>query len=69
MKFYFASITHRDLFRKRSCRKSKRRACSPLGSACLTGNGGTQPGTPVSVGPINCSSNELSTPPSSAQSR
>ncbi|XP_055601477.1 uncharacterized protein LOC129750541 isoform X2 [Uranotaenia lowii] len=40
----------RDLFRKRSIRKSKRRACSPLGGAtiCLTGmGGGTNPSTPV----------------------
>lgn len=38
-----------DLFRKRSCRKHKRRACSPLGNACLAGSGGTNPPTPVSL--------------------
>lgn len=40
---------YRDLFRKRSYRKSKRRACSPLSGACLSGgNGGTNPSSPVS---------------------
>ncbi|KAG4069972.1 hypothetical protein HA402_015196 [Bradysia odoriphaga] len=58
----------RDLFRKRSCRKSKRRACSPLGSACLSGNGGTSPSTPVSATTNNLGCNEFNTPPSSAQS-
>ncbi|XP_037050970.1 ras-related protein RSR1 isoform X2 [Bradysia coprophila] len=58
----------RDLFRKRSYRKSKRRACSPLGSACLSGNGGTNPSTPVSATTNNLGCNEFNTPPSSAQS-
>ncbi|XP_055688182.1 uncharacterized protein LOC129792837 isoform X1 [Lutzomyia longipalpis] len=60
----------RDLFRKRSTRKSKRRACSPLGSAataCLTGSGGTNPGTPVSIGPT-VTGHDYPTPPGSAQS-
>ncbi|XP_035792927.1 mucin-5AC-like isoform X2 [Anopheles albimanus] len=45
----------RDLFRKRSIRKSKRRACSPLGGAiCLAGMGGsTNPSTPVSGTPAS----------------
>lgn len=47
------SIYLRDLFRKRSYRKSKRRACSPLGgaaTACLTGGqGGTNPSSPVNT--------------------
>lgn len=58
----------RDLFRKRSTRRSKRRACSPLNvaaSACLTGNGGTNPSTPVNGVGIH----EFITPPGSAQSR
>ncbi|KAJ6641462.1 GTP-binding protein GEM [Pseudolycoriella hygida] len=59
----------RDLFRKRSYRKSKRRACSPLGSACLSGNGGTSPSTPVSATVNNMGCKEFDTPPSSAQSR
>ncbi|XP_055916016.1 myb-like protein Q isoform X2 [Eupeodes corollae] len=56
----------RDLFRKRSTRKSKRRACSPLGGACLTGNGGTNPNTPV--GPANNVIADVSTPPGSSHS-
>ncbi|XP_037904122.1 uncharacterized protein LOC119647289 isoform X2 [Hermetia illucens] len=59
----------RDLFRKRSCRKSKRRACSPLGvaaTACLTGNGGTNPSTPM--GPPTNLISEFNTPPGSAHS-
>lgn len=54
----------RDLFRKRSSRKSKRRACSPLGvtTTCLSGNTNTNPSTPV--GPVNDAAN---TPPSSIQ--
>lgn len=42
----------RDLFRKRSYRKSKRRACSPLGgaaTACLTGGNATNPSSPVNA--------------------
>lgn len=56
----------RDLFRKRSSRKSKRRACSPLGvtTTCLSGNTNTNPSTPV--GPANDAAN---TPPSSIQNR
>ncbi|XP_012161361.1 uncharacterized protein LOC101452925 isoform X1 [Ceratitis capitata] len=54
----------RDLFRKRSIRKSKRRACSPLGGACLTG--GTNPNTPQ--GPVNNVISDVNTPPGSAQS-
>ncbi|XP_059614332.1 uncharacterized protein LOC132260315 isoform X2 [Phlebotomus argentipes] len=60
----------RDLFRKRSTRKSKRRACSPLGvaaTACLTGSGGTNPGTPVSLGPTT-TGHDYQTPPGSAHS-
>lgn len=57
----------RDLFRKRSCRKSKRRSCSPLGTACLSGNGATNPSTPISATPNDI--NECPTPPSSAQNR
>lgn len=57
----------RDLFRKRSCRKSKRRSCSPLGTACLSGNGATNPSTPISMGPNDI--NDCPTPPSSAQNR
>lgn len=57
----------RDLFRKRSCRKSKRRSCSPLGTACLSGNGATNPSTPIGMGPLDM--NECPTPPSSAQNR
>lgn len=55
----------RDLFRKRSYRKSKRRACSPLGATtCLSGNTGPNtPGTPV--GPVI----DTNTPPTSIQSR
>ncbi|CRL06868.1 CLUMA_CG019466, isoform B [Clunio marinus] len=52
----------RDLFRKRSYRKSKRRACSPLGTTCLSGNTGTNPSTPV--GPCII---DTSTPPNSIQ--
>ncbi|KQS62161.1 uncharacterized protein LOC6547333 isoform X3 [Drosophila erecta] len=47
----------RDLFRKRSIRKSKRRACSPLNAGCLNAN------TPL--GPLGES---VATPPGSAQS-
>ncbi|XP_037946545.1 M-phase inducer phosphatase-like isoform X2 [Teleopsis dalmanni] len=54
----------RDLFRKRSIRKSKKRACSPLSGACLTG--GTNPNTPL--GPTNNIMSDLNTPPGSAQS-
>ncbi|XP_053677553.1 mucin-5AC [Anopheles nili] len=59
----------RDLFRKRSIRKSKRRACSPLGGAiCLAGiGGGTNPNTPVS-GPPTTSGAFVETPPGSAHS-
>lgn len=57
----------RDLFRKRSSRRSKRRACSPLGaSICLSG-GGTNPSTPV--GPPTVNPDLLNTPPNSAHSR
>ncbi|XP_055619345.1 uncharacterized protein LOC129764372 isoform X2 [Toxorhynchites rutilus septentrionalis] len=58
----------RDLFRKRSIRKSKRRACSPLGGAiCLSGiGGGTNPSTPVSATPTAAGFAE--TPPGSAHS-
>ncbi|KAH8269475.1 hypothetical protein KR018_003870, partial [Drosophila ironensis] len=47
----------RDLFRKRSIRKSKRRACSPLSAGCLNAN------TPL--GPLG---EAVGTPPGSAQS-
>ncbi|XP_017025281.1 uncharacterized protein [Drosophila kikkawai] len=47
----------RDLFRKRSIRKSKRRACSPLSAGCLNAN------TPL--GPLG---ETVATPPGSAQS-
>ncbi|XP_052843621.1 uncharacterized protein LOC128256934 isoform X3 [Drosophila gunungcola] len=47
----------RDLFRKRSIRKSKRRACSPLNAGCLNAS------TPL--GPLGES---VATPPGSAQS-
>ncbi|XP_044312474.1 uncharacterized protein LOC108037015 isoform X2 [Drosophila rhopaloa] len=47
----------RDLFRKRSIRKSKRRACSPLNAGCLNAN------TPL--GPLG---EAVATPPGSAQS-
>lgn len=58
-------VISRDLFRKRSYRKSKRRACSPLGgTTCLSGNTGTNPSTPV--GPCVIDTN---TPPSSIQNR
>ncbi|XP_053666524.1 serine-rich adhesin for platelets [Anopheles marshallii] len=59
----------RDLFRKRSIRKSKRRACSPLGGAiCLAGIGGnTNPSTPVS-GPPASGGGFVDTPPGSAHS-
>lgn len=60
-------LATRDLFRKRSCRKSKRRSCSPLGTACLSGNGATNPCTPISACPNDI--NDCSTPPSSAQNR
>uniref|UniRef100_A0A087YY61 MRAS2 n=2 Tax=Anopheles darlingi TaxID=43151 RepID=A0A087YY61_ANODA len=65
----------RDLFRKRSIRKSKRRACSPLGGAiCLTGMGGsTNPSTPVSGPPASgggggVAGGLVETPPGSAHS-
>jgi len=54
---YYVSC-HRDLFRKRSIRKSKRRACSPLNAGCLNAN------TPL--GPLG---EAVATPPGSAQSR
>lgn len=57
----------RDLFRKRSCRKSKRRSCSPLGTTCLSGNNVTNPSTPISMGPNDI--NDCPTPPTSAQNR
>ncbi|XP_021696039.1 uncharacterized protein LOC5577804 isoform X2 [Aedes aegypti] len=59
----------RDLFRKRSIRKSKRRACSPLGGAiCLSGmGGGTNPSTPVSGTPV-AGGGFVETPPGSAHS-
>ncbi|XP_023177379.2 uncharacterized protein LOC111603841 isoform X2 [Drosophila hydei] len=51
----------RDLFRKRSIRKSKRRACSPLSSGCLNAN------TPL--GPLGAALGDGSgTPPGSAHS-
>ena len=53
------------MFRKRSIRKSKRRACSPLSGACLTG--GTNPNTPM--GPMNNVITDVNTPPGSAHSR
>lgn len=59
----------RDLFRKRSCRKTKRRSCSPLNTACLSGNGTTNPSTPVSMGPNIVDENNCVTPPTSAQNR
>lgn len=61
----------RDLFRKRSIRKSKRRACSPLGGAiCLAGIGGsTNPSTPVSGPSANgASGGFVETPTGSAHS-
>ncbi|KXJ71122.1 hypothetical protein RP20_CCG021411 [Aedes albopictus] len=59
----------RDLFRKRSIRKSKRRACSPLGGAiCLSGmGGGTNPSTPVTGTPV-AGGGFAETPPGSAHS-
>uniref|UniRef100_A0A182JCW0 Uncharacterized protein n=1 Tax=Anopheles atroparvus TaxID=41427 RepID=A0A182JCW0_ANOAO len=56
----------RDLFRKRSIRKSKRRACSPLGGAiCLAGIGGsTNPSTPVSGPSANGASGGFAETPS-----
>ncbi|KAH8389203.1 hypothetical protein KR200_000342, partial [Drosophila serrata] len=63
LNFYLASILsyfchfRRDLFRKRSIRKSKRRACSPLSAGCLNAN------TPL--GPLG---ETVATPPGSAQS-
>lgn len=64
-----SSEFNRDLFRKRSYRKSKRRSCSPLGTACLSGNGTTNPSTPVSIGPNVTDRNECSTPPTSTHNR
>lgn len=60
---------YRDLFRKRSIRKSKRRACSPLGGAiCLSGmGGGTNPSTPVTGTPV-AGGGFAETPPGSAHS-
>lgn len=56
---------HSDLFRKRSYRKSKRRACSPLGGTCLSGNAAsTNPNSPV--GPCVETNN---TPPVSTLNR
>jgi Rad/Gem-related GTP binding protein 1 len=57
----------RDLFRKRSYRKSKRRACSPLGvtTTCLSGNSNTNPSTPVG----QPGTDSVGTPQNSAQSR
>ncbi|KAG5678375.1 hypothetical protein PVAND_008056 [Polypedilum vanderplanki] len=56
----------RDLFRKRSYRKSKRRACSPLGvtATCLSGNSNTNPSTPVGQGG---GIDSIGTPQNSAQ--
>ncbi|XP_013111698.2 uncharacterized protein LOC106090148 isoform X3 [Stomoxys calcitrans] len=54
----------RDMFRKRSIRKSKRRACSPLSGACLTGN--VNANTPL--GPMANIISEANTPPGSAHS-
>ncbi|XP_001360839.2 uncharacterized protein Rgk1 isoform X5 [Drosophila pseudoobscura] len=51
----------RDLFRKRSIRKSKRRACSPLNAGCLNANSPLGPlGGPLGEAP--------GTPPGSSQS-
>ncbi|XP_034101764.1 mucin-12 isoform X3 [Drosophila albomicans] len=51
----------RDLFRKRSIRKSKRRACSPLSAGCLNAN------TPL--GPLGSALGDAAgTPPGSAHS-
>ncbi|BFG06222.1 AF4/FMR2 family member 4 [Drosophila madeirensis] len=51
----------RDLFRKRSIRKSKRRACSPLNAGCLNANS--------PLGPLGGPLSELpGTPPGSSQS-
>lgn len=58
----FCYATFRDLFRKRSIRKSKRRACSPLSAGCLNAN------TPL--GPLGGPLGDASgTPPGSAHSR
>ncbi|XP_058986880.1 uncharacterized protein LOC101890830 isoform X2 [Musca domestica] len=54
----------RDMFRKRSIRKSKRRACSPLSGACLSGNANVN--TPL--GPMANVISDVSTPPGSAHS-
>uniref|UniRef100_A0A1A9W2F8 GTP-binding protein REM 1 n=1 Tax=Glossina brevipalpis TaxID=37001 RepID=A0A1A9W2F8_9MUSC len=54
----------RDLFRKRSIRKSKRRACSPLSGACLTGNASLN----SSLGPLAKVVSEIQTPPGSVHS-
>ncbi|XP_075165340.1 rad, Gem/Kir family member 1 isoform X3 [Haematobia irritans] len=54
----------RDMFRKRSIRKSKRRACSPLSGACLTGN--VNANTPL--GPMSNVISDVNTPPGSAHS-
>ncbi|CAO1373432.1 unnamed protein product [Diamesa serratosioi] len=53
----------RDLFRKRSTRKSKRRACSPLGTTtCLSGVDSLNASSPVGLPVIET----LNTPPCSA---
>ncbi|KAL9918565.1 rad, Gem/Kir family member 1 isoform 3-T4 [Glossina fuscipes fuscipes] len=54
----------RDLFRKRSVRKSKRRACSPLSGACLTGNASLN----STLGPLAKVVTEIQTPPASIHS-
>ncbi|XP_073848796.1 rad, Gem/Kir family member 1 isoform X1 [Musca autumnalis] len=54
----------RDMFRKRSIRKSKRRACSPLSGACLSGNANVN--TPL--GPTANIITDVNTPPGSAHS-
>uniref|UniRef100_A0A1A9ZGW1 GTP-binding protein REM 1 n=1 Tax=Glossina pallidipes TaxID=7398 RepID=A0A1A9ZGW1_GLOPL len=54
----------RDLFRKRSVRKSKRRACSPLSGACLTGNASLN----STLGPLAKVVTEIQTPPGSVHS-
>ncbi|XP_061401254.1 uncharacterized protein LOC133337005 isoform X2 [Musca vetustissima] len=54
----------RDMFRKRSIRKSKRRACSPLSGACLSSNANAN--TPL--GPTTNVLSDISTPPGSAHS-
>jgi hypothetical protein len=58
---------NRDLFRKRSSRRSKRRACSPLGAATCLSSGGTNPSTPV--GPVTVVNESVANSSNSAQSR